>query len=388
MAFQLTGYRRPDGRMGIRNHILIIPTSGCAAFTAQKIAAQIPGALAIPNQNGCGQTKKDLKITRDVLLGYAQNPNVYGTLVIGLGCENLRPHLFAETLSECSPKPVHLLVIQEEGGMQQTIAKGTAIVADMVRAASFLVRKPMDVSELVIGTNCGGSDPTSGLAANPVMGYMCDRLVDLGATAVLCETTEFIGAEEILTQQAASPQVGQKILKLISDMENHLKMAGENLRDGNPSPGNIAAGITTLEEKSLGCIYKRGTRPIQEVFAYGEPINKKGLVIMDSPGYDLPSVCGLAASGCHAVVFSTGCGTPLGNAIMPVIKITGNAGTYKKLIEHIDFDTSTRLTQGLSVEVLGESLLKELFEVVNGRKTKAEVLGCNEFAICRVCNYV
>ncbi|WP_434655222.1 UxaA family hydrolase [Thermoanaerobacterium thermosaccharolyticum] len=383
------GYRRPDGKVGIRNHVLILPTCACSSETCRLVANQVKGAVSIINQNGCAQVKDDLAITMNVLSGLAANPNVYGTVLIGLGCENAQPDDMVRLIKSKTNKPLVKLVIQEEGGTLATIRKAAAYAYEMVQEASKVKREEVDISELILGTNCGGSDPTSGIASNPVVGNLSDRLVDLGATSILCETTEFIGAEHILAKQAATPEIGEKIYEIIENYENHLRTVGENLRNGNPSPGNKAGGITTLEEKALGAIHKGGTRPIVEVFGYAEAPKKKGLVIMDTPDYDIASVTGIAAGGAQVMVFTTGRGTPTGNPIMPVIKITANKYTYEKMKDNIDVDVSSIINGEKSIEEMGEILLNEVLEVANGKLVKSEVLGINnDIAISRLCNYV
>lgn len=382
------GYRRPDGKVGIRNHVLVLATCACSSETARIIANQVQGAVHIINQNGCAQVEGDLKITMDVLSGLAANPNVYGTVLVGLGCENAQPNDMYELIKSKTNKPLVSIIIQEEGGTTATIKKGVEYARQFVMEASMLQREEFPLSELIVATNCGGSDPTSGLASNPVLGTASDRLVDLGATSILCETTEFIGAEHVLAEKAATPEIKEQIYHIIKRYEEHLKNAGENLRNGNPSPGNKAGGITTLEEKSLGCIHKGGNRPIVEVTDYGVGPSKKGLVIMDTPGYDIASVTGLVAGGAQMVVFTTGRGTPTGNALAPVLKMTANKITYAKMKENMDFDASPVIAGTKSIEEMGEELLKEIIDVANGKVVKAEALGFNDIAISRVCNYV
>lgn len=382
------GYKRPDGKVGIRNHILILPTCACSSETCRIVASQVHGAVSVINQNGCAQVEGDLEITKQVLAGIAANPNVYGTVLIGLGCENAQPNDMEALIRSKTNKPLQTLIIQEEGGTIATVKRGIEIALQMVEAATKLQREEFPISELIVGTNCGGSDPTSGLAANPVVGDLSDRLIDLGSTSILCETTEFIGAEDILAQQAATPEIAQQIYDIIKRYEDHLTNVGESLRNGNPSPGNKVGGITTLEEKSLGCIHKGGHRPIVEVFDYAQSPTKKGLVIMDTPGYDIASVTGVAAGGAQVMVFTTGRGTPTGNPIMPVIKITANYGTYQKMKDNMDFDASPVIRSEKTVELMGAELLQEVVEVANGKLVKAEVLGIHDFAISRLCNYV
>jgi len=380
-------YRRPDGRAGIRNYVLVIPASTCAEVACKQIASGIEGVVALPNPAGCGQVEGDVKLTIKTLAGCAANPNVYGTLIVGLGCEVAQCDLITAEIDTLTNKPHFSLVIQEEGGVSNTVSKGRAIVSRMVQEASELKLIDADISELVLGTNCGGSDPTSGLAANPTIGVVSDKLVRLGGTSLLTETTEFVGAEHILARRAVTPEVGQQVLQIVKDYESHLKMNGQDLTTGNPSPGNKRGGLTTLEEKSLGCIHKGGHSPIVEVIPYASYATKKGLVIMDTPGFDAASVTGMIAGGCQVVIFSTGLGTPTGNPLAPELKITGNPNTAKSMEEHIDFDASPIVLGKAHAEELGEKLFDLMLEVCNGKKTRAEILGFQEFSVLRICKF-
>lgn len=382
------GYKRPDGRVGIRNHILVLPTSVCASDTTRIIASQVQGAVTFNNQNGCSQVNSDQQLTMDVMAGYAANPNVYGVIVVSLGCENCQNDLVVDAIKERTNKPIKTLVIQEEHGTLKTIEKAVRYAREMAQEASLLRKEEFPISEIILGTECGGSDPTSGLAANPLIGELSDRLVDLGATSILSETTEFIGAEHILARKAVNEEVKEKILHIVHRYENSLKLVGEEVREGNPSPGNIAGGLTSLEEKSLGCIHKGGHRPISEVYDYAKQIDKKGLVIMDTPGNDASSVAGMVAGGAQIVVFSTGRGTPSGNPIAPVIKITGNKITFANMEDNMDFDASPVIYGSQTMEELTDDLLNMIVDVANGKQSKAESLGYTEMAIARVCNYV
>lgn len=382
------GYRRPDGRVGIRNHILILPTSVCASDTTRIIASQVQGAVTFNNQNGCSQVSSDQQLTMDVMAGYAANPNVYGVIVVSLGCENCQNDLVVDAIRERTNKPLKQLVIQEEHGTLRTIEKAVRYAREMAAEASLLRKEEFPISELIVGTECGGSDPTSGLAANPLIGELSDRLVDMGSTSILSETTEFIGAEHILARRAVNDDVKHSILNIVHRYEKALQLVGEEVREGNPSPGNVAGGLTTLEEKSLGCIHKGGHRPITAVFDYAKQVEERGLVIMDTPGNDASSVAGMVAGGAQVVVFTTGRGTPSGNPIAPVIKVTGNKITFSNMEDNIDFDASPVIYGPQSMEELTDNLLDLVVEVANGKQTKAESLGYTEMAIARVCNYV
>ena len=383
------GYRRPDGRVGIRNKVLILPASVCAADTARLVSSQVKETVTFHNQNGCSQVPSDQQLTMDVMAGFAANPNIYGTIVISLGCENCQMDLVVDAIRQRTNKPLRQFIIQECGGTIATMEQAVRAAREMVEEASLLKRESFPISELILGTECGGSDMTSGLASNPLIGNTCDRLVDQGGTAVLSETTEFIGAEHILARRGRTPEIRDRIYDIVHRYEDALKLVGEDPRLGNPSPGNKAGGLTTLEEKSLGCIHKGGNRPVEEVYDYGKQMEAgKGLVIMDTPGNDPSSVAGMVAGGAQIVVFSTGRGTPTGNPVAPVIKITANPITYGKMKDNIDVDASVLLEHPEQMDAVADALLREIVEVADGKLTKSEALGFYEMAIARVCNYV
>jgi carbohydrate hydrolase len=382
------GYKRADGKVGVRNKIFILPTSVCASDTTRIIASQIESAVTFNNQNGCSQVAGDQQLTMDVMAGMAANPNVYGVIAVSLGCENCQMDLVVEAIKERTNKPIESFIIQENGGTIATIEKAVRAGRKMAQEASKLQREEFDISNLIIGTECGGSDPTSGLASNILIGELSDNLVSLGSTSILSETTEFIGAEHILAKRAKNEEVKNRIYEIVHRYEKALQLVGEEVREGNPSPGNKAGGITTLEEKSLGCIHKGGHTVINAVFDYAKPVTEKGLVIMDTPGNDPSSVAGMVAGGAQIIVFSTGRGTPTGNPIVPVIKITGNRITFANMKDNIDVDASPVIYGPQTLKELGDELLKEVIEVANGKQTKAETLGYTETAIARLCNYV
>lgn len=382
------GYKRPDGRVGVRNKVLILPASVCASDTTRIIAQQVEGAVTFNNQLGCSQVASDQQYTMDVMAGYAANPNVYGTVVVSLGCENCQMDLVVAAIQERTNKPIKQVIIQEVGGTLKAVDLGVRYAKEMVSDAALLQKEEFPLSELIVGTECGGSDPTSGLAANVLIGEMSDRIVAEGGTSILSETTEFIGAEHILARRAANKEVHDRIFEIVHRYEKALQLVGEEVREGNPSPGNKAGGITTLEEKSLGCIHKGGHTTVNAVYDYAKQVEpKSGLVIMDTPGNDPSSVAAMVAGGAQVVVFSTGRGSPTGNPIAPVIKITGNRITFANMEDNIDVDASP-IIYGGDLKQLGDDFMKLLAEVASGRQTKAEALGFTEMAIARVCNFV
>ena len=383
------GYRRPDGRVGVRNRVLILPASVCATDTARIIAQQVTGAVTFNNQQGCSQVAPDQQLTMDVMAGYAANPNVYGTVVVSLGCENCQMDLVVKAIEERTNKPLKQVIIQEVGGTLKAVEIAVRYAKEMVAEASMLQKEEFPLSELIVGTECGGSDPTSGLAANPAIGAMSDLVVQAGGTSILSETSEFIGAEHILARRAINKEVYDRIYEITSRFEAHFHAVGEDVRQGNPSPGNKAGGITTLEEKSLGCIHKGGHSPINAVYDYAKQVeSKQGLVIMDTPGNDPASVAAMVAGGAQVIVFSSGRGSPVGHPIAPVVKVTGNKITFANMEDNIDFCAAPLIYGEKTVEQLGTDLLNMVVETACGKQTKAEALGFVETAIARICNYV
>lgn len=378
---KIYGYKRPDGKYGIRNKILILPTVGCANETSRLIAQQVNGTVTIVNRKGCGQIGSGIEIMRRTLIGLAVNPNIYGTILVGLGCETTQPYKLKEEIEKLSNKPLEVITIQEEGGTLKAIEKGVKLARKMVEDMSRLQKEEVDISNIVLATNCGGSDATSGLSANPALGYCSDMLVMEGGSVLLGETTELIGTEHILSARARDEGVKKNILSIVKGLENEFIKSGVDVRGANPSPGNIKGGLSTLEEKALGGISKGGTNTINEVVPYGAIPKNKGLIIMDTPGFDIESVTGMVAGGAQICVFTTGRGTPIGNPIIPVIKITGNKHTYENMKDNMDLDVSPVISGEKSIAECGEMIFQELVDVCNGKYTKAESYGFGELSI-------
>ena len=377
----IKGYLRPDGKMGVRNHVLILSTVGCANNVAKRIGSQVTGTVALPNVKGCGQIGKGIEIMRRCLVNVALNPNVYATLIVGLGCETTKPYELAEEIRSLSPKPVEVITIQDCGGTLRAIEEGSRLARKMVAEASLVGRTPMDLSRLVMGTNCGGSDATSGLAANPVIGACSDKVIAGGGTVLLGETTELIGTEHILASRAKDDTVRRNILAIVGDLEQQFIDNGIDVRGANPTPGNMKGGLSTLEEKALGGISKGGSGPINQVVTYGQIPDEHGLVIMDTPGYDIESVSGMACGGAQVLCFSSGRGNPIGNPLIPVIKVTGNKVTYQAMSDNSDLDTSGVVEGTTTIETLGDDLFQMLENVCNGTPSKAETLGFDDWAV-------
>lgn len=385
---KFNGYLRTDGKVGIRNHVLILPVSICASDVARKVCKRVQGTVTFHNHLGCSQSPFDQECTIRTMAGLAANPNVFGTIMIALGCENCQLDIVKNAILDRTNKPLVCLSIQKSGGAKNTIEEAVQEAKKMVENAKLVPLTEHDFSKLIIGTECGGSDPTSGLVTNVVMGKTVDSIIEEGGTTILSETTEFIGAENILAQRALNQQVADDILRIISRYEESQKIVGNNIRQRNPSPGNKAGGITTLEEKSLGCVLKSGSKKIRKVVDYAELINENGLIIMDTPGNDSTSMMGMVAGGCQLILFSTGRGTPMGHPIVPVIKMCGNPSTCVTFEEHIDFDVSKILQKNENIDEAGKKLLLKMINVINGEKTKSESLGFYETSIVRVGKYL
>lgn len=378
------GYRRPDGRVGVRNHVLVVPTVICASVVAERIASAVgPHGAALPHLAGCGQLGPDLRVTHDTLAAYCGHPNVGAVLVVALGCEQVIAQHLADA-ARAAGKPAAILAIQSEGGTVRTTTRGIEIATSLVAALEADRREPCDLASLILCVKCGGSDYTSGLSANPALGRVADRLVDAGGTAVLGEIAEIMGAEHLLAARAASPEPAAQLLRVIRRVEAEAVALGLDIRGTQPSPGNIRGGLTTIEEKSLGATHKGGERtPLTDVVPYSARITKRGLTVMDTPGLDVESVTGMVGGGAQVVVFTTGLGTPTGNPIAPVIKITGNAQTANSMADNLDGDVSGILDGRETLDAAAARLFDDVLAVCSGKTTAAERLGHREFAIHR-----
>jgi altronate dehydratase large subunit len=369
--------------VGVRNHVIILPSVVCSSEVCHAIAKKAKGVISLPHPHGCGQLPHDAEQTAKTLIGIGKNPNVAAVLVIGLGCEIVDPLMVASKIGE-SGKLVKSLIIQEVGGTSKTIMEGIKIVRLMLAYASRFKREKVNIDSLTLGVECGGSDACSGLSANPALGFASDLLIKEGATVILSETTESIGAEHILAKRAINRATARKILEIVKRTERRALSLGLDIAKANPSPGNYKGGITTLEEKSLGCVMKGGSGKIMEVLEYAETPIRKGLVLMDTPGHDAESVTGLLAGGAQIIAFTTGLGTPMGSPIAPVIKIASNSNVYKKMKENMDMNAGEIITGNKSIQNIGEKIFREIVRVASGKLTKSEVLGHREFAINRI----
>lgn len=369
------GYVRPDGTVGSRNYVAVIPSVICATDVAQAIVNAVKGTVGFFHHQGCCQLPSDLKRVTDTLISLGCSPNVGAALIVSLGCEGTDTERLVKEIA-ATGKPVEVIHIQELGGMSRAIQAGTDLAQKLAIEISGMQRQPVEISRAIMSIKCGGSDATSGMASNCVIGYVADKLVDLGATVIFGETTEFIGGEHILARRAVGGEkgpVGCRIYEIVNNMENRAKAIGEDMRGGQPTPGNIAGGLSSIEEKSLGAIVKSGHRPIQGVLEYPQRITtEKGLWIKDTPGREPEILTGMAATGAQFMLFSTGRGAPQGFASMPVVKICGNPNTYERMSHDMDLNAGVIIQGKKSIDEVGEEAYKLVLEVLSGRMTKNE----------------
>ncbi len=378
------GYRRKDGKVGIRNEIWIIPTVGCVNDVAKALAREnqhlvqgsIDGVYAYPHPFGCSQTGHDHAQTRKLLTSLARHPNAAAVLVLGLGCENLTMEQFREELGNHDPERVKFLVCQQ---VENELEAGAALLRECASFASGFRREEIPASELVVGMKCGGSDGLSGITANPVVGLFSDMLVAQGGSTVLTEVPEMFGAEGLLMDRCVNEAVFHKAVAMIDGFKDYFLRHGEVVYE-NPSPGNKAGGITTLEEKSCGCVQKGGSAPIADVIGYGEQVCTKGLTMLCGPGNDLVSATALTAAGAHLILFTTGRGTPFG-APAPTMKLATNTPLAQKKAGWIDFNAGTVADGSCTLVQSARELMEAVLRVASGELTRAEEKGFREISI-------
>ncbi len=370
-TYTFEGYIRENGEIGIRNDIWIVNTVGCVNKISERLAA-LTGAKHFPHPFGCSQLSEDAELTQKILCNMVKHPNAAGILVLGLGCENNNIEAFKKVLGEYNPNRVKFLNAQD---FEDEISEGVKLIEELKTYAARFKREPIDISRLKVGLKCGGSDGFSGISANVLVGRFCDKLVSLGGTCALTEVPEMFGAEHLLMNRCESEEIFNKTVNLINNFKDYYTRHNQVIYE-NPSPGNKAGGITTLEEKSLGCVQKGGLSPVTDVLDYGDRLTKSGLNLVNGPGNDIVACTNLMAAGVHLILFTTGRGTPLG-APVPTIKIASNHPLAERKKSWIDFDSSPILE--------GKELTDELFDLVlktaGGEKAKNEINGYSEISI-------
>lgn len=377
------GYRRPDGKVGVRNEIWIIPTVGCVNNVAEKIESlaqkfvggTVEEVVSFTHPYGCSQMGEDQDNTRQILADLVNHPNAGGVLVLGLGCENSNIDELKKHIGEYDPKRVKFLVSQE---CEDEIEESLKIMEGLAEYTGKFQREPISASELIIGLKCGGSDGLSGITANPAVGRFSDILISKGGTTILTEVPEMFGAETLLMNRCETEELFEKTVNLINDFKNYFTSHNQTIYE-NPSPGNKKGGITTLEDKSLGCTQKSGCAAVSGVLKYGEVVKTKGLNLLSAPGNDLVASTALAASGAHIVLFTTGRGTPFASPV-PTVKISTNSNLAQKKSNWIDFDCGV-MVEDTSLEEMGAQMFEYVLEVASGRKVKAEEEGFHDMAI-------
>jgi altronate hydrolase len=382
------GIVRPDGKVATRNYLGILTSVNCSATAAKMIADQfrrpglldefpnVDGVVALTHGTGCGMADdgEGIAVLRRTLAGYAEHPNFAGFLLLGLGCEVNQIRGVTEGWRLDPARPVATMTIQEQGGTVATVRAGVEALKAMLPQANEVTRQTVPASELVLGLNCGGSDAYSGITANPALGAAVDILVRHGGTAVLGETPEIYGAEHLLTRRAVSPEIAEKLVERIKWWEEYTAKNNGSM-DNNPSPGNKAGGLTTILEKSLGAVAKGGTTNLTGVYKYAERVTAKGFTFMDTPGYDPVSVTGIVAGGATVMCFTTGRGSVLGTKPTPSIKLATNTEMYERMSGDMDVNCGVILSDGESVEAVGERLFRFILDTASGRKTFSEELG-------------
>ncbi|MBE5884463.1 MAG: altronate dehydratase [Lachnospiraceae bacterium] len=377
------GFKRPNGKVGVRNEIWVIPTVGCVNNVATAIAKQantfvkgtVDEVIAFPHPYGCSQMGDDQEHTRTILADLINHPNAGGVLVLGLGCENSNIDVLKSYIGDYDENRVKFLVAQES---EDEIADSVELIKELIDYAAEFQREPISVSQLIIGMKCGGSDGLSGITANPLVGRFSDLLISKGGTTILTEVPEMFGAETILMNRCANEELFDKTVDLINDFKNYFKSHNQTIYE-NPSPGNKKGGISTLEDKSLGCTQKSGSAPVKGVLPYGETVKTPGLNLLSAPGNDLVAATALAAAGAHIVLFTTGRGTPFASPV-PTMKIATNSPLARKKANWIDFNAGV-LVENKSMAEETEEFFNYVVEVASGRKVCSEEAGFHDMAI-------
>lgn len=367
---EFLGCKRGDGRFGVRNHVLVVSSVSCANSVVEAIGRALPDVVTVTHAYGCGYGPEDLGVSHRALAGLINNPNVGAALVIGLGCELLK----AESLRQSAQsKPAQALEVQKAGGSAAATARGIEIATKFLQELKAQKRVSAPVSELVVGLECGGSDAFSGVTANPAVGAAADRFVGEGATVILAETTEMIGTAHILKRRCSTPELGEQVERLVNDCERKVRASLGELAGMVIAPGNIEGGLSSITEKSLGCIRKAGMTPINEVLEYACRPSKRGLLIMDTPGYDIDSMAGLAAGGAQIIIFTTGRGSIAGFPAVPVIKVASNSEMYNNMPGDMDVNAGSIIDDGRTIDEIGQEIFDLSLRVASGEQTCAEI---------------
>jgi altronate dehydratase large subunit len=375
---QISGYERKNGKFGIRNHLLVLPTVSCVNGVVHRISREVPEAVSVTHAYGCGRGgPRDLEILFRILSGLVNHPNVGGVVLLGLGCEMSNTKNLFPLLKDAG-KPLEILNVQEDGGSLQTSNKAIAAARRILSEIRSQPRVPLSWDRLLVAMECGGSDAMSGVTANVAMGAVSDWLVERGATVIFGENTEMIGTTQILMQRAKNEKVAGQIEQMIERAEGLTREVMGDLASLVISPGNMDGGMSTIAEKSMGCIVKGGATTINQVVDYGEAPSEHGLILQDGPGYDGDSMAGLAASGSQLIFFSTGRGTPAGFPALPVIKVASNTGIYEAMKDDMDVNAGS-LVDGKPLDQLREEMIDLMIRVINGEETKAEANGMDVF---------
>lgn len=367
------GYEREsDDCVGTRNYVAVLPTVFCANEVAEAIARAHPICRPLLHSKGCGQLQPDREIITRTLVGLGLNPNVGGVILVSLGCEAISLDTVYKGIADRN-RWVEKIVIQDAGGMDHTVNRGQKFALKMASELARQQREAFPLSMITLAVKCGSSDATSGISSNPATGKVVDFFLEKGSKAVFGETTEYIGAEHILAKRAINDNTREKILGIVSRMENSIIQMGLDIRGTQPSPGNIAGGLTTIEEKSLGAISKSGSGPISDVYEYSERMETPGLYIMDSPGKEDEFLTGIAAAGANICIFTTGGGAPQGFPLVPVIKVAGNPDMVARMCQHVDVDAGPILSGEKSIRDIGEEIIKKVLNTASGEKVTAEI---------------